>query len=150
MSGCILVAVDGGTSVGALMSALDLAQGEDARVRAVGLRGELAVGMVRASSPDGAALRRRAEIAAALGAAASRAEKLGVPFEAIARSGPPEQVLLEEALRCDADRVVVEAAHHGGPRWRRPRALRRAERDLRCGVVRVDAEAARPTMQAAA
>ena len=74
---------------------------------------------------------------------------LGLPFEAIVRGGPPEQVLNEEAIRRGADRIVCEAAHDGGPRWRRPRALRRAEQDLRRGVVMVDADAARPTMQAA-
>lgn len=135
MSGCILVAVDGGSSIAAITAALDLARRDDARLRAIGLCGDVPIGMVRASAPDGASLHRRTEIAAALDAASARARELDVPFGAVVRGGSPERVLLEEAVRCHADRVVVEAAGSRGPRWRRRRALERAGREVPCGIV---------------
>lgn len=135
MSGCILVAVDGGSSISAITAALELARRDDARLRAIGLCGDVPVGMVRASAPDAASLHRRAEIAAALDAASTRARELDIPFDAAMRGGSPERALLEEAVRCRADRVVVEAAGPRGPRWRRPRALQRAGRDAACRIV---------------
>jgi hypothetical protein len=138
MSRCILVAVDGLSSLVAVDDALERARAGDHHVRLLALPGTLGVGMVHASTPDAALKRRRAELARTAEAARRRALELGVALTILSRSGPPDDVLLHEAYACAAGLVVVEGAPHG-PRWRRPAGIRRLGRDLPCELVAASA-----------